>query len=210
MARKTNIYTQLHNANIGEYVTDSIDIFDSYSNQSQYDFNKSVRSMIANSAVIGGVSNLKLKITPSSFYVKSSEGCTLTCEVTFNGEDYTDVVIKWQIERISVNKQDDQEWFEKKNGENATPLTNVIEITEQDLNGDAAMFIVTAIITNDMKCDNSVSLMGYSSQGLFTFDLNNQIDNYHQGQRFLQQYHFSENQQNPYINFLDMCCIYLL
>jgi hypothetical protein len=38
------------------------------------------------------------------------------------------------------------------------------------------MFIVTAIITNDMKCDNSVSLMGYSTQGLFTFDLNNQID----------------------------------
>ena len=70
--------------------------------------------MIANSAVIGGVSNLKLKITPSSFYVKSTEGCTLTCEVTFNDEDYTDVVIKWQIERISVNKQDDQEWFENK------------------------------------------------------------------------------------------------
>ena len=175
MARKTNIYTQLHNANIGEYVTDSIDIFDSYSNQSQYDFNKSVRSMIANSAVIGGVSNLKLKITPSSFYVKSTEGCTLTCEVTFNGEDYTDVVIKWQIERISVNKQDDEEWFEKKNN-GETPLTNVIEITTADLNGDAAMFIVTAIITTDMKCDNSVSLMGYSSQGLFTFDLNNQVD----------------------------------
>ena len=175
MARKTNIYTQLHNANIGEYVTDSIDIFDSYSNQSQYDFNKSVRSMIANSAVIGGVSNLKLKITPSSFYVKSSEGCTLTCEVTFNDEDYTDVVIKWQIERISVNKQDDEEWFEKKNN-GETTLTNVIEISTADLNGDAAMFIVTAIITTDMKCDNSVSLMGYSSQGLFTFDLNNQID----------------------------------
>jgi hypothetical protein len=131
--------------------------------------------MIANSAVIGGVSNLKLKITPSSFYVKSTEGCTLTCEVTFNDEDYTDVVIKWQIERISVNKQDDEEWFEKKNN-GETPLTNIIEISTADLNGDAAMFIVTAIITTDMKCNNSVSLMGYSSQGLFTFDLNNQID----------------------------------
>ena len=172
MARKTNIYTQLHNANIGEYVTDSVDIFDSYSNQSQYDFNKSIRGLIASASLIGSYSNLKLKITPSSFYVKSSQGCTLTCEVTFNGEDYTDVVIKWQIERISVNRQDDLEWFEEKNN-GETPLTNIIELSAKDLNGDAAMFIVTAIITTDMKCDNSVSLMGYMTQGLFTFDLNN-------------------------------------
>lgn len=172
MGRKTNIYTQLHNANIGEYVTDSIDIFDSYSNQSQYDFNKSIRGMIASSSF--GSSNLKLIITPSSFYVKSSQGCTLNCRVEYNGEDYTDVVVTWEITRISVDKKDDEDWKEIKN--NGEKLTNNIVINAEDLNGDAALFTVKAIITTDMQCESTISLMSYSSSGNFIFDLDNQID----------------------------------
>lgn len=177
----TNIYSQLHNANIGEYVTNSSDIFDDFSNQSQYDFNKSIQGQVdelfLNTSIGGGGLSavLELQITPECLYVTEDNPVTLECNVLFNGvQNFNNSVKEWSITRLSAEKTGDEEWAVNKSKEFTT---NVIDITLSDLNGTAAIFTITALCKDQTKCTNTISLSAFGdSDTRVTFDLNNFMD----------------------------------